>query len=200
MLKLLALLVMLGWGGYKLHRKSERWIEMLGPLLGAPPRGRGETSAAPRSHAPRRVGAATRPSGSGDAPRSLMDEPPARTSPVKKWGVLVPLYGLALVGLVTMGRFVTDLAVTEGYAGGGTTAEATVGRASAELAYSMLDHPVQRLLLPAWRVVEVRSEKAHCTEPLGEPALRDYVAEVRLYTLFALPYRTVTVTCGGRVW
>ena len=64
----------------------------------------------------------------------------------------------------------------------------------------MLDHPLQRLFIPAWRVVDVRREPGRCEEPLGPLELRDYVADVRLYTLFALPYRTVAVTCGGAVW
>jgi len=87
-----------------------------------------------------------------------------------------------------------------GYDASGDPAAEEVARASSELAYAMLDHPVQRLFIPAWRVVDVRREPGRCTELLGPSELRDYVAEVRLYTLFALPYRTVTVTCGGAVW
>jgi hypothetical protein len=200
MLKLLAIAAMLAYGGYKLNRKSERWIELLRPLLGAPDRTRDAAGRPARAAAGSRIGGTTEERPSAGA-RSLADDPPGAASPLRKRLVLAPFYALAFVGLIALGRWLTQLVVTDGYAGEGTVAEATVGRASAELAYAMLDHPVQRLLLPAWRVLEVRREPGHCTEPFPErPEIRDLMADVRIYTLFALPYRTVTVTCGGRIW
>jgi hypothetical protein len=170
MTKLLLLLAMLGYGGYRLHRKTERWLELLRPLLGSP------------------------------EPRALTSDRSRPASRVRKWLVLGPLYALALVGLLTVGRWVTRAAATGGYDAGGEPAAETVARASSELAHAMLNHPLQRLFIPAWRVMDVRREPGRCEEPLGPPEVRAYVADVRLYTLFALPYRTVEVTCGGAVW
>ena len=179
MMKFLALVAMLGYGGYKLHKKSERWLELFSPLLGSP-----------------------RTQDHGSVPS---DEGPARTAREatpqhSRRFVLLPVYALALVGLLAVGRWLTPAVVSDGYDAGADVAAATVARASAELAYSTLDHPVQRLLIPARRVVDVRREPGNCSEPLGPPEHREYVADVRLYTLFALLYRTVTVTCGGAVW
>ena len=189
MTKLLVLLAMLGYGGYKLHRKTERWLEMLRPLLDSPD----QTHGAP-------AGSSEAGSRSSAEARALASDRSRAVSRVRRWLVLSSLYTLALVGLLTVGRWVTRTATAGGYDAGGEPAAETVARASSELAHAMLDHPLQRLLIPVWRVVDVRREPGHCEEPLGPLDLRDYVADVRLYTLFALPYRTVAVTCGGAVW
>lgn len=190
MMKFLVLVAMLGYGGYKLHRKSERWLDLLGPLLGAPER----RDAAPLRSAD--VEGDARPAKPGAAGGRRSGGSVAH----RKWLVLGPLYALALVGSVTVGHAVTRAVAGRGYDAGADAAAATVAREAHQLTYAMLDHPVQRLFIPGWRVVDVRLEPGRCTEPLGEPALRDYVADVRLYTFFALPYRTVAVTCGGAVW
>jgi hypothetical protein len=64
------------------------------------------------------------------------------------------------------------------------------------------DNPIGRLLFPAARVTRVWRDPGHCpaTEPGGREPHADYRAEVRLYTYFGVPGKTLQVTCGGWAW
>jgi hypothetical protein len=53
-------------------------------------------------------------------------------------------------------------------------------------------------LLPQVRITSVRSDPGHCTEyPPGSFPHQDWRTEARVYTVFLIPVRTLTVQCGG---
>jgi hypothetical protein len=56
-----------------------------------------------------------------------------------------------------------------------------------------------RPLLPRVRVVKVENAPGSCRDAAPEPDLANYVAHVRLHTLFGVPTGTLRATCGGNV-
>ncbi len=56
-----------------------------------------------------------------------------------------------------------------------------------------------RPLLPRVRVIKVEKAPGSCRDGAAEPDLVDYVAHVRLHTLFGVPTGTLRATCGGNV-
>ena len=66
-------------------------------------------------------------------------------------------------------------------------------------AWMLNDNPIGRVFLPGMRVSRVWQEPGHCgpTEIVPDARTRDYRAEVRLYSLFAIPGPVVQVRCGG---
>ena len=55
-------------------------------------------------------------------------------------------------------------------------------------------------LLPRARVLDVKRAPGSCAAyPPGSVPDDEYVAVVRLYTLFRIPARTFTVACGGHL-
>lgn len=63
------------------------------------------------------------------------------------------------------------------------------------------DNPIGRLLTPAARVVSVTQVPSHCPwGPGSDQPYADYQAQVRFYTVFAIPAGTLYGTCGGWRW
>ena len=69
-------------------------------------------------------------------------------------------------------------------------------------AWTLNDNPVGRVLLPGVRVTRVWPEPGHCgaSEQAAEGRARDYRAEVRLHSLFAIPGPVVQIRCGGAAY
>lgn len=113
------------------------------------------------------------------------------------------ILALILVALLVVGRVVTASFVDDGidrYAEG--TPERVVAetatRNAASLTRRMLLPRALFFLLPKVGATEVQLKEGHCTEyPPGSFPHLDYVAEVRVYTLFAIPVRSFTLQCGG---
>jgi hypothetical protein len=96
-----------------------------------------------------------------------------------------------------------------------------VARNAVALADAHRDHPIQRLIAPAGRVVAVTLRPGHCKLAPGSSArlvldrrarrpalaqdpaqpaaalLREYTAQVRFHTFFGYPVEDVLVECGG---
>lgn len=97
----------------------------------------------------------------------------------------------------------------------------TVARRAYVMAQVHRDNIFQRLLSPVATVVAVKRFAGHCLDPVSEvrqapasnrpgmpalmpgpaqpdaAALREYKAQVRFYTFFAVPVADVSVSCGG---
>lgn len=56
-----------------------------------------------------------------------------------------------------------------------------------------------KLLIPRIRVSNVQQVRGSCRDAAAEPDLADYVACVRMHTLFGIPTGTLRATCGGNV-
>jgi hypothetical protein len=114
----------------------------------------------------------------------------------------VPVYLLALIGFLVLGRIATRTFIPHYGDLGGDMAKQTVARSALMLIHVTYDNPIERSLIAKVRVVDVSLEPAHCEDypPAAADEHRDYVARVRLYTIYGIPIRTHTVTCGGWRW
>ena len=59
---------------------------------------------------------------------------------------------------------------------------------------------VSSLMTPRGRVTRVWKDEGHCHDPRAGGETSDYRAEVRGISWFAIPGRTVDVSCGGLQW
>lgn len=68
------------------------------------------------------------------------------------------------------------------------------------MSHLLTEHPMLRAVTIRRRVAFIQQGPGHCRsqDPLSpNRTLSDHVVAVRLYTLFAIPFETIYVTCGG---
>jgi hypothetical protein len=78
-------------------------------------------------------------------------------------------------------------------------AEEDAARDAIALARAVFDHPVQSAFTREITVAEIRRAPGHCPpgEPAADPPRDQYVVILHLRTFLAIPWKRVTVTCGG---
>jgi hypothetical protein len=133
----------------------------------------------------------------------LMDRRVRQRSKIRELGTAllrVVVWSYAAIGFVAVGRHVaTDLRPLDAFVRG--SVEAQVAADARLLVLIHRDHPLQRVMTPQAKVIAVDREAASCdlpTEDQPGPPL-DYVATVRVYGLYRIPWRVYRVTCGGRM-
>jgi hypothetical protein len=112
------------------------------------------------------------------------------------------VYSLALVGFLAIGRWVTQAVVRDHGELPEDPASQTVARSALLLAYTINDDPAGRFFLPRAQVSRVYRQEGSCTlyPATADIPHLDHVAEVRFFTLYAVPVRRERVTCGGWAW
>jgi hypothetical protein len=126
---------------------------------------------------------------------------PLPTHRWRRWVVAL----IVLAVLFPLGRFVTTATVDDGLDRFlGKTPEADVAIRALELTETLGRRTIlprrRNYLLPRARVLDVKRAPGNCTAyPPGSVPDDEYIAVVRLYTLFRIPARTFTVACGGNL-
>ena len=113
-----------------------------------------------------------------------------------RWCVLLIF---ALIALAMLGHFATKAVVNDGVEDFDVPEVQEFAQDAVTGAWFLIDNPIQRIYIPAVRVTAVERIPGHCSDPtIPRGPRRDYRAEVRTYTLFAIPAGRLEVTCGGR--
>lgn len=104
------------------------------------------------------------------------------------------LVGFVVIGLI--GYLIPVIVIDHGL-GSFSGDELEVARTALSASRHFADHPLERLAFIRARVVHVEYVPDHCPGHADADALSDYTAQVRYYTLFALPIEMIYATCGG---